>query len=64
MYSFEIELFLKEHNYVLTPEECNRIIDVNNNTQITNMKYFCSNNQYVVDTDDGYRFIFYVANQE
>lgn len=59
MYSAEIETFLKEHNYVVTPEECGRLLDVNTNTQITNMKYFCANNQYVINTNDGYQFIFY-----
>ena len=61
MYSAEIEMFLKEHNYVVSPEECNMLLDINTNTQITNMKFFATNNQYVINTDDGYCFIFYVA---
>lgn len=60
MYSSEIEQFLKERNYVVTPEECNVLMDVNTNTQIKNMKYFCGNNEYHIVTDDGYHFIFYV----
>ena len=63
MYSTEIEAFLKEHNYVVTPEECNRLLDVNVNTQIKNMKYFCDNNQFVINTDDGYTFVFYVVKR-
>lgn len=60
MYSEEIEAFLRERDYVLTSEECNKIINVNTNTQIKNMKYFCANNEYHVSTDDGYNFIFRV----
>ena len=60
LYSSEIEQFLKERNYVVTPEECNVLMDVNTNTQIKKMKYFCGNNEYHIVTDDGYHFIFYV----
>ena len=60
MYSEEIEHFLKERNYVVTPEECNLLMDINTNTQIKSMKYFCGNNEYHIITDDGYHFIFTV----
>ena len=60
MYSSEIENFLKERNYVVTPEECNILMDVNVNTQIAHMKYLCANNEYHIITDDGYSFIFTV----
>lgn len=60
MYSNEIERFLEERNYVVTPEECNLLMDINTNTQITNMKYFCTNNEYHISTDDGYNFKFIV----
>ena len=60
MYSSEIERFLQERNYVVTPEECNLLMDVNTNTQITNMKFFCTNNEYHISTDDGYYFKFNV----
>lgn len=60
MYSSEIENFLKERDYVVTPEECNVLMDINTNTQITHMKYFCANNEYHISTDDGYNFIFRV----
>ena len=60
MYSNEIERFLEERNYVVTPEECNLLMDINTNTQITNMKYFCANNEYHISTDDGYNFKFIV----
>lgn len=60
MYSNEIEQFLQERNYVLTPEECNLLMDINTNTQITNMKYLVANNKYHISTNDGYNFIFTV----
>lgn len=60
MYSSEIENFLKERNYVVTPRECGMIMNVDVNTQITNMKYFCTNNEYHIYTDDGYFFKFWV----
>lgn len=60
MYSSEIEQFLKERNYIVTPEECNLLMDVNTNTQITNMKYFCADNEYHIYTDDNYIFKFKV----
>lgn len=60
MYSTEIEQFLKERNYILTPDECNLLMDVNTNTQITNMKYFCANNEYHISTDDNHYFVFRV----
>lgn len=60
MYSSEIERFLQERNYIVTPEECNLLMDVNTNTQITNMKFFCDNNEFHIITDDGYHFKFQV----
>ena len=63
MYSSEMETFLKERDYVVTPKECNILMDVNTNTQIKNMKYFCDNNEYHISTDDGYYFIFRVKGE-
>lgn len=60
MYSAEIETFLKERNYIVTPEECNLLMDINTNTQIKSMKYFCQSNEYHIVTDDDYYFKFYV----
>ena len=60
MYSSEIEAFLKERNYIVTPAECNLIMDINTNTQIKSMKYFCQNNEYHIVTDDGYHFRIFV----
>lgn len=62
MYSVEIEAFLKERNYKVTPQECNYIMDTNKNTQIRNIKYFFANNEYHIETDDGYHFVFWVIS--
>ncbi len=63
MYSNEIETFLKERDYVLTPEECNVIMDINTNTQIAHIKYLWANNEYYISTDDGYTFKFRVKGK-
>ena len=60
MYSAEIDTFLKERNYRITPEECNVLMDVNTNTQISHMRYFVEGNEYHIVTDDGYFFRFWV----
>ena len=60
MYSSEIEAFLKERNWIVTPEECARIVNVVANPQITHMSFLCENNKYTVSTDDGYTFVFRV----
>lgn len=60
MYSAEIDTFLKERNYRITPEECNILMDVNTNTQISHMRYFVEDNEYHIITDDGYFFRFWV----
>ena len=64
MYSSEIEAMLKAANYVLTPEQCNLIMDVNKNPQIAHMKYDCTDNEYHVSTDDGYYFKFTVQTED
>ena len=38
MYSGEIEMFLKERNNMVTSEECNMLVDINQNPQIKNIK--------------------------
>lgn len=63
MYSNEIESFLKERDYVVTPKECNMLMDINVNTQISHMKYFYANDEYHITTDDGYYFIFRVKGE-
>lgn len=60
MYSNEIEKFLQDRNYRVTPEECNLLMDINTNTQIAHMKYFSADNEYHIITDDGYFFRFWV----
>lgn len=62
MYSKEIEGFLRERNNVVSPEECKRIIDITVNPQIKNVKYFCFDNRFVVETDDNYTFVFWMKS--
>lgn len=60
MYSSEIEQFLKERNYIVTPDECMKIMNSNESTQIKSIKHYASDGQYQIDTTDGYHFRFYV----
>lgn len=60
MYSSEIEQFLKERNYVVNRDECMKIMNSRESTQISEIKYYAASGQYQISTTDGYRFIFKV----
>lgn len=63
MYSYEIENFLKERNYCLTPEEILEVINVSINTQIFYISYNQEYNYYEIRTRDGYCFKFGVKQK-
>ena len=58
MYSDEIESFLRERNYEITPEECNVLMDVDKNPQICHMQFYAGINECQIDTDDDYHLRF------
>lgn len=58
MYSYEIEEYLRERNYTLTPNEILEIINVSINTQIFYISYNSEYNYYEIRTRDGYCFKF------
>lgn len=60
MYSAEIEQLLKEHNYAVDRYTCMKIIDPGESIQITEIKYFAADSQYMIKTDDGHCFRFKV----
>lgn len=64
MYSHEIQKYLEERNYTLTPEEILQIIDVSINTQIFYISYNSEYNFYEIRTRDGYCFKFGVKEEE
>ena len=64
MYSWEIEEFLKQRDHIVTPEECMMIINPDQSNQITTIKYYACNNEYQIQTNDGYYFIFFVKMKE
>lgn len=64
LYSYEIENYLREHNYSLTAEECAGLMNVNINTQIVKIKYYPFEDNYQVDTSDGYCFRFKVNKRK
>lgn len=58
LYSYEIENYLRDHNYQLLPEEVWEVTNTANNPQVKNIKYFCFSNEYVIETSDGHSFRF------
>lgn len=60
MYSNEIEQFLKERNFIVNSDECMQIMNPNESTQIKEIKCFSSNCEYLISTNDGYQFKFWV----
>lgn len=60
LYSYEIEDYIKKRNYSLTANECAEIINVGNNPQIARVKYNPFNNEYEINTYDGYYLKFNV----
>jgi len=64
MYSWEIEEFLKKRDHIVTPEECMMIMNPNQSNQITNVRYCTYNNEYQIQTSDGYYFMFIVKEKE
>ena len=64
MYSYEIEQYLKERNYILDSESILPVIDLLVNTQIARIKYSSENNEYEIWTHDGYYFKFTVEQKE
>lgn len=58
MYSYEIEEYLRERNYTLTPEETLQIINISLSTQIYYISYNSEYNFYEIRTRDGYTFKF------
>ena len=63
MYSYEIEQFLRERDHIITPEECMMIMNPNQSCQIRSVKYYASDNEYQVETSDGYYFMFQVRRK-
>lgn len=58
MYSYEIQKYLEDRNYCLTPEEILEVINVSINTQIFYISYNAEYNHYEIRTKDGYTFKF------
>ena len=58
MYSYEIQRYLEERNYLLNTEELLQVIDISINTQIYYISYNAEYNYYEIRTRDGYSFKF------
>lgn len=64
LYSYEIENYLREHNYSLTAKECAELINIDINSQIVRVRYDPFENDYQIDTSDGYCFRFKVNKRK
>lgn len=60
MYSYEIQELLKTNNWIVSKEDYFRISDVNQNCQITKIKYNSFQDNYIMSTDDGWTWSFKV----
>lgn len=60
VYSWEIDMYIREKKYVLTPKEGSEIMNMRENPQIVRIKYMDSDGSYSVETNDGYYFMFQV----
>lgn len=58
MYSYEIEQYLKEHNYYLTGEESMFLTNPQLNPQIARVRYNSQYDFYEIWTVDGWYFKF------
>lgn len=54
LYSYEMEQYIKDRNYYLTAEEGAELMNTDINTQIVMIKYYGFNNEYQINTSDGY----------
>lgn len=56
MYSYEIEQIIKKKNYLISVREYLRIL--NTSPQINVVKYDCFNDNFLIETNDNYKFVF------
>ena len=60
MYSWEIDRFLRDKNFCLSPDEYQKI--VTESPQINHIKYEPNANDFVISTDDNYTWRFKINN--
>lgn len=58
MYSWEIDNYLRNRNYVINKDEYMIITDITLNSQISRIKYDAYANSFYIETSDGYNWIF------
>ena len=58
IYSYEIDYYLRSRNWLLTRDEYLYVSDVQNNPQISKLKYNPYDNSLYLETEDGYNWIF------
>ena len=58
MYSWEIDGYLRSRNWELTKNEYIYVSDIKENPQISRIKFEPFNNNFYMETKDGYNWIF------
>ena len=58
MYSWEIDDYLRSRNWKLTKNEYIYVSDIKINPQISRIKFEPFNNNFYMETKDGYNWIF------
>ena len=60
MYSWEIDNYLRDRNYVINKNEYMNIADVRLSSQISRVKYDAYSNSFYMETKDGYNWTFWI----
>lgn len=58
MYSWEIDNYLRNKNYVINKDEYVNLINISSSSQIIYVKYDAYSNSFYVETNDGYNWVF------
>ena len=58
IYSWEIDVYLRSKEWILTKQEYKYISDLNSSPQICRVSYNSYNNDFYMETTDGYNWIF------
>ena len=64
MYSYEIDNYLRERNWDLTPHDYGIVCDIKTSPQICRIQYDAFIDVFHMWTNDGYHWMFRIVNNE
>lgn len=64
MYSYEIDNYLKDRNYVLTYDEYKFVSSTEKSPQISRISYSSMDNSFVMYTNDGWIWKYYIKGEK